>query len=170
MKARFFISLLLAVTLVWITCARTDSGARGQEPTPALPTVAAAPVPLYPPLARAVNAQGVVHIEVQTDGHKVIQAHAKQANKLLIGAAEDNAKNWQFSTHTPVTFTITYNYRLADECEQSYSYTPSTHGRRSLSAHIPLGLTIASGMSRLTTYRDLAHLEMERQIDHELNR
>jgi hypothetical protein len=115
MKARFFISPLLAVTLVWITCG-TDSGARGQEPTPVLPMVSAAPVPLYPPLARHTNTQGFVHVRVQTDGHKVIQAHAEETNKLLVGAAEDNAKDWQFSTHTPLTFTITYRYRLADEC------------------------------------------------------
>jgi hypothetical protein len=78
--------------------------------------LASAPVPLYPPLARATNTQGFVHVKVQTDGRRVIQAHAEETNKLLVGAAEDNAKNWQFSTHTPLTFTIIYHYRLADEC------------------------------------------------------
>jgi hypothetical protein len=88
----------------------------GKEPTPALPMVSAAPVPLYPPLARAVNAQGVIRVRVETDGHKVVQAHAEEQHKLLSTAAEDNAKNWEFTQHTPSTFTITYRYRLADEC------------------------------------------------------
>jgi len=116
MKARFLSSLLLAGTLVWIACARTHFGTGEQAPTPALPMVAAAPVPLYPPLARSTSTQGVVHVKVQTDGHKVIQAHAEEKNKLLSDAAQENAKNWQFSTHTPLSFTITYHYRLADEC------------------------------------------------------
>ena len=117
MKVRFLSVFLLTETLVWIASARTHLSTGGQEPTPALPMVAAAPVPLYPPLARATNTQGLVHVKVQTDGHKVVQAQAEEKNKLLIFAAEDNAKNWQFSTHTPLSFTITYHYRLADECD-----------------------------------------------------
>jgi hypothetical protein len=79
--------------------------------------VAAAPVPLYPPLARSTNTQGVVRVKIRTDGHKVIEAHAEGTNKLLSTAAEENAMKWQFSMHSPVTFTITYHYKLADECE-----------------------------------------------------
>src|SRR3979490_940974 len=116
MKVRFLSSVLLARTLVWIACGKTHCGTEEQAPPPALPMVAAAPVPLYPPLARSTSTQGVVHVKVQTDGHKVVQAHAEEKNKLLSDAAEENARNWQFSTHTPLTFTITYRYRLADEC------------------------------------------------------
>jgi hypothetical protein len=116
MKIRFLGLLLLIGTAVWIACVRAHFSALGQEPTAALPMVAAAPVPLYPPLARSTNTQGIIHVKVQTDGHKVVQAHAEEKNKLLSDAAEENAKNWQFSTHAPVTFTITYHYRLADEC------------------------------------------------------
>jgi hypothetical protein len=116
MKVRLLGLLWLIGTVVWIACARTHFIPVEQEPTAALPMVAAAPVPLYPPLARSTNTQGVIHVKVQTDGHKVVQAHAEEKNRLLSDAAEENAKNWQFSTHTPLTFTITYNYRLADEC------------------------------------------------------
>jgi len=76
MMVRFFSSLLVAGTLVWIACARTHLGTGEQEPIPALPLVAAAPVPLYPPLAHATNTEGVVHVKIRTDGHKVIEAHA----------------------------------------------------------------------------------------------
>jgi len=119
MKVLMFVLFLLASAFVWMAFRGTHFSAIGKEPTPALPMVSAAPVPLYPPLARSVNAQGVIHVKVETDGHKVVQAHAEETNKLLNTAAEENAKNWEFSKHTPATFTITYRYRLADECDSN---------------------------------------------------
>jgi hypothetical protein len=118
-KACFVVLLLVTSTFAWIAFGGTHFNAIGQEPTPALPMVSAAPVPLYPPLARQTNAQGIIHVKIQTDGQKVVQTHAEETNKLLSTAAEENAKNWEFSKHTPVTFTITYRYRLADECDSN---------------------------------------------------
>jgi len=86
--------------------------ATAQEPSVTLPTVAGAAVPLYPPLARAANVQGVVHVKIKTDGHRVIATHAEDGHKLLATAAEENARTWQFSTHEPTTFTVTYHYNL----------------------------------------------------------
>ena len=117
MKSCFVVLLLVTSTFAWIAFGKTHFSAFGQEPTPALPMVSAAPVPLYPPLARHTNTQGVIHVKIQTDGHKVVQARAEETNKLLSTAAEENAKNWEFSMHTPVTFTITYHFKLADECD-----------------------------------------------------
>jgi hypothetical protein len=117
MKVRLLSLLLLSGPLVWVTCASRHFASPKQEQRPALPMVAAAPVPLYPPLARSTNTQGVVRVKIRTDGHKVIEAHAEGTNKLLSTAAEENAMKWQFSMHSPVTFTITYHYKLADECE-----------------------------------------------------
>jgi hypothetical protein len=114
MKTRVFVLAVLSGAFAWIT---SQFDAVSQEPTPALPMVSAAPVPLYPILARHTNTQGVVHVKIRTDGHKVIEAHAEETNKLLSAAAEDNAMNWQFSAHTPLSFTITYRYKLAGECE-----------------------------------------------------
>jgi TonB family protein len=74
--------------------------------------VAGASVPLYPPLARAANVQGVVHVKITTDGHGVSAAHVEDGHKLLAAAAEENARTWQFATHEPTTFTVTYHYRL----------------------------------------------------------
>jgi outer membrane biosynthesis protein TonB len=81
----------------------------------ALPMVASASVPLYPPLARVANVEGVVHVSVTTDGHRVTSAHAEDGPKLLATAAEDNARTWQFAVHDPTTFTVTYTYALPTE-------------------------------------------------------
>jgi hypothetical protein len=81
----------------------------------ALPMVSHAEVPLYPPLARVSNVSGVVHVIVTTDGHVVVTAHAKEGPKLLRDAAEKNAMSWQFTTHEPTTFTVTYVYKLVDD-------------------------------------------------------
>src|SRR5580698_4772394 len=78
----------------------------------AMPTVAGGAVPLYPPLARAANVQGVVHVEVRTDAARVVTATAKAGHRLLAVAAEDNAKTWQFAKHEPTSFTVTYRYRI----------------------------------------------------------
>jgi len=79
--------------------------------------MAGAEVPLYPPVARVTKAEGVIHVHVSTDGHKVISARADEDLKPLSNAAEENARSWTFATHTPTSFTITYRYRLAAECD-----------------------------------------------------
>jgi hypothetical protein len=83
----------------------------------ALPMVSFAEVPLYPPLARAAKISGVLHVVVTTDGHRVVTAHAQEGHKFLRDAAEKNAMSWQFSTHEPTTFTVTYVYKLVDDLE-----------------------------------------------------
>lgn len=137
MRVRFLSPLLLSGTLVWFACARTHAG---QEPAPALPMVVAAPVPLYPPLARSTNTQGIIHVKVQTDGQKVVQAYAEEGNKLVSDAAEENAKNWQFSTHTPLNFTITYRYRLADDCDPN---------NPTVTLHLPTDIEVCQHTFRL---------------------
>jgi hypothetical protein len=85
---------------------------RAQHSEVALPTVAAAAVPLYPPLARAANVQGVVHLKITTDGHRVIATHVEDGHKLLAAAAEENALTWQFALHEATAFIVTYRYKL----------------------------------------------------------
>jgi len=85
---------------------------RAQHSEVALPMVAAAAVPLYPPLARAANVQGVVHLKITTDGHRVIATHVEDGHKLLAAAADENARTWQFATHEATTFIVTYRYKL----------------------------------------------------------
>lgn len=98
---------LAAITAVLWACA-----AMAQNSKTALPMVAGAAVPLYPPLARAANVQGVVHVTVTTDGHRVIATHVEDGHKLLATAADANARTWEFATHDPTTFTVSYHYKL----------------------------------------------------------
>lgn len=83
-----------------------------QQPKGVLPTIAGGAVPLYPPLARAARVEGVVHLKVVTDGTKVVTAQADDGNRLLAAASEENVRTWQFSKHGPLSFTVTYRYRL----------------------------------------------------------
>jgi hypothetical protein len=80
----------------------------------ALPVVSFAEVPLYPPIARAANISGVVHVVITTDGHRVVTAHVQDGPTVLSDAAQKNASGWQFATHEPTTFTVTYVYKLVD--------------------------------------------------------
>jgi hypothetical protein len=83
-----------------------------QQSSVALPMVASAQVPLYPPVARRANVEGVVHLKITTDGHRVVSTQVEDGHKLLAAAAEENARTWQFSLHEPTTFTVTYSYKL----------------------------------------------------------
>jgi hypothetical protein len=103
---RNFRWLALMLAFVW-ACP-----AVAQNSKVALPMVAGAKVPLYPPLARVANVQGVVHVKITTDGHHVVATHVEDGNKLLATAAEENARTWEFATHLPTTFTVTYHYKL----------------------------------------------------------
>jgi hypothetical protein len=88
-----------------------------QQPRVAFPMVASAQVPLYPQVARIANVQGVVHIKVTTDGHRVVSAQVEDGNKLLSAPAEENIRTWQFSVHESTTFTVTYTYKLVTDLE-----------------------------------------------------
>ena len=80
----------------------------------ALPMVASAQVPLYPPVARVANVEGVVHLKVTTDGHRVVSTQVEDGHRLLAVPAEENVRTWQFSLHEPTTFTVTYTYKLVE--------------------------------------------------------
>jgi len=113
MRLHRLIECLAVSVLVAVFC---DASEIVQESKAALPMLAAAAVPLYPPVGWITDTQGVFHVRVTTGGHRVIAAHSDETLKPLSDAAEENAKTWEFSTHTPLTFTITYRYKLAEEC------------------------------------------------------
>jgi len=106
--SRFSRPALLMLALI----SMAYSTAVAQESKVALPRVASAAVPLYPPLARAAQVQGVVHVKITTDGQRAVTAHAEDGPKLLAAVAEENARTWQFAVHEPTTFTVTYHYKL----------------------------------------------------------
>jgi len=105
------------ILLILVVASMAFAGAAARGSKIALPTVAFAEVPLYPPLARVARIEGVVHVKVTTDGHRVIGAEAQDGHRLLAAAAEKNARTWEFATHEPMAFTVTYRYKLATRAE-----------------------------------------------------
>jgi TonB-like protein len=92
-------------------------GAKGQEARQALPTVITIAVPIYPAVARAAHVEGVVHLKISTDGHRVTTVEVQDGTKLLAVPAQDNVKTWQFSPHDPTTFVVTYRYKLVAQAK-----------------------------------------------------
>lgn len=101
MKMLFRLLLLLALV-----------GAAAAQNSEPLPMMAGGEFPVYPPLARAAQIQGVVKIVVTTDGHKVTSTRVESGHPMLVKAAETSAATWRFATHTPTTFTVTYRFVL----------------------------------------------------------
>lgn len=99
-------------SIAFLMCGFLFGHAEGQS---VLPGVSFAEVPLYPPLARAASVAGVVHVVVTTDGHRVVTARVQDGNQILADAAEKNAKGWQFASHEPTSFTVTYIYKLVKD-------------------------------------------------------
>jgi hypothetical protein len=81
-----------------------------QDSQPALPTVIAFECPKYPPKAESMGLQGMVKMQVTTDGHKVVDIKLLPSHPVLAAPAEENVRTWKFADHTPTTFTVTYYY------------------------------------------------------------
>jgi Gram-negative bacterial TonB protein C-terminal len=92
---------------------------RAQQSTEPLPTVAAAGVPFYPPVARIAHIEGVVHLQLSTDGKRVSGISVEGGPPALVPAAEENVRSWQFKVHSPTTFEVTFLYKMLPEsaCE-----------------------------------------------------
>ena len=80
--------------------------------TPETPVVSAAQMPLYPALARQAAIQGIVQVQVTTDGTSTTKVNATGAHKMLLDAAEQNVRSWKFYRHKPQTFVVTFVYKL----------------------------------------------------------
>jgi TonB family protein len=80
------------------------------------PVVKSGAIPTYPDLARAARLQGAVQLQVTTNGVRVTNVVGSGAHKMLVDAAEQNIRTWEFYGHTPQTFTVTFVYKL-DEPE-----------------------------------------------------
>lgn len=103
------------VTMIVLNAMAVGNLGAAQDPSrAALPNVYAAAVPIYPPVAHMANVQGLVRVKVTTDGHGVVSTSIENqdANPVLARAAQENAQTWKFSAGDPLTFTVTYRYKL----------------------------------------------------------
>lgn len=85
-----------------------------QNAEPQLPVVTSASVPLYPRTALLAHIQGTVKIRATTDGNTVSALDAESGPPMLVQAAEDNIRTWQFEEHKPVTFVVTFHYTIEE--------------------------------------------------------
>jgi outer membrane biosynthesis protein TonB len=130
MKTNLSFPLVSALAVVVVLTA-TPSGTFAANPEAsraALPSVYAAAVPIYPNLARMANAQGLVRVQVTTNGHEVTNTNIenKDAIPLLAKAAQENAKTWKFAAGEPITFTVTYHYILLPKMKDIKSNAPNS--------------------------------------------
>jgi hypothetical protein len=106
-----WISALLAAAR--LTAGLLPVAARGQGSRRALPNVVTIEVPVYPWAVKEAHIEGIVHIKVTTDGRAVTTAEIQDGPRLLAIAAENNVRSWRFSPHDPITFIVTYEYKIA---------------------------------------------------------
>ena len=94
-----------------------NSSLAGQKTVSDLPKVVRASAPFYPELARQTRIQGTVTLRVSTDGKMVSAVGAGNGHPILVKAAAENVKTWEFKPHSPTTFEVTFRYRLfTPEC------------------------------------------------------
>ena len=116
MKARMY---LLAVTLAAVVAGQ-DIGTHAQ-PTHsnaenASLIVVHADVPLYPALALAARQSGTVRVRLSVKGGVVVSADAgSAAPSVLVYAAKQNVRTWQFAPDVTSTLDVTYVYELAKD-------------------------------------------------------
>jgi hypothetical protein len=110
-------TILLAFSAITVVLnAQSSTVASGQS----LPYVSNMAVPFYPPIARAANMQGIVHIRVTIDGNRVVTTHVEDGPRLLADGAEKNVKTWEFAEHSGMTFTVTYRFSLTKNSSQGF--------------------------------------------------
>jgi hypothetical protein len=84
----------------------------GQEKPPELPAVTAFKCPIYPTQAESMRLQGMVVMQVTTDGHQVADVKLTSGHPVLAPDAIKNVRTWKFADHAPTTFAVTYYYLL----------------------------------------------------------
>jgi hypothetical protein len=107
----------LAISAAAVILNAQSNTAPSSEPLPRVSNMA---IPFYPPIARAANMQGTVHIRVTTDGTRVVATHVEDGPKLLADGAEKNVKTWEFGGDYATTFSVTYRFRLTKNSSQGF--------------------------------------------------
>ena len=82
--------------------------------TPILPTVVAAALPAHPPIPRQAGVNGVVRLQVYTDGEKVSRSVVletpPQLASMFASAIDENLQTWRFARHVPTSFQVTFRF------------------------------------------------------------
>ncbi len=98
------------LTLLFLAWCLFTYSAVAQNDAPALPTVTAFECPKYPSKAESMHLQGMVPMQVTTDGHQVTDVKLKPSHPVLAQEAVKNVRTWKFADHPPTTFDVTFYY------------------------------------------------------------
>jgi TonB family protein len=129
-------------------------------------TVVSTAAPVYPPIARAANAQGEVIVDVSVNAQgEVIATQALEGHVLLRKAAESAALKWKFNSLSQRSNTrvgnITFSFKLkleeAVEVIDDITFTPP--GRLEITHKIPTILSIQKVDGRTPEGNCLLHGE-----------
>jgi len=83
-----------------------------QEAKAPVPALTSAAVPFYPRVPQQAHIEGVVRLRISTDGNRVTSVEVESGQPMLVQAAKENVKTWQFERHTPTSFETTFRYRI----------------------------------------------------------
>jgi Gram-negative bacterial TonB protein C-terminal len=90
-----------------------------QDNPAALPTVTAFECPKYPSKAESMRLQGMVKMQITTDGHAVSDVKLISGHPALAPDAIKNVRTWKFADHTPTSFTVDYYYALEEHYKRN---------------------------------------------------
>ena len=127
------------LVLALLTCCLATSLLMAQQNVPTTPTVTTFECPKYPSKAESMRLQGMVILQVTTDGHQVIDVKLTSGHPVLSPEAIKNVRTWKFADHPPATFTV------------KYFYTSEAHFKRDKVTHCSAKMELP-GMVTVSTY------------------
>jgi len=130
----------LALFLILCSCLIP---ATAQNYGPAKSSITTFDCPTYPPKAEAMGLQGMVELQVTTDGHRVTNIKLISGHPVLAQAAEENVNTWQFADHAPTTFPVTYFFIHQSDSEKE-SATPEGGSKCSAKMDLPNTVTVTT--------------------------
>ena len=98
------------LVLALLTCCLALSSLIAGQDAATSPTVTAFDCPKYPSKAESMRLQGMVVLQVTTDGHQVVDVKLTSGHPALAPDAIQNVRTWKFADHAPTTFAVKYFY------------------------------------------------------------
>lgn len=127
------------LTLLVFAFCLSLSSAIAQQDAPTLPTVTTFECPKYPSKAESMGLQGMVKLQVTTDGHQVVDVQLTSGHPVLAPDAIKNVRTWKFADHSPITFAVTYFYS-----HEGY-FKPDKITKCSAKMELPTKVTVSTG-------------------------